>query len=152
MYINEIIANERILDCKYKWFSINISACQIESIKCIKKWSILFLYTCNEFVDWEIIHESFDIDLFIQFLKEHVISHITSYPNSRSILIMNNAKIHHDKILKISLNSVDNNEFKIYTILPKLYSHIYHHTLQTWIRSKKTLQNSKLDVRNIIQK
>ena len=139
MYINEIIANERILDCKYKWFSINISACQIESIKCIKKWNILLLYIYNEFVDWEIIHENFDVDLFIQFLEKHVIPHTTSYLDPRFVLIINNAKIYHNKILKISLNSIDNNKFKIYIILSKLYSHIYHHILQTWIQSKRTL-------------
>lgn len=88
------------------------------------------LYTYDGFIDWEIIHGNFNVDLFVRFLEEYVIPHITSYSDPRSVLIMDNAKIHHDEISKISLNSIDNSEFKIYAMLPKLNSHIYHHTLQ----------------------
>jgi DDE superfamily endonuclease len=68
------------------------------SAKHIKKWSILPLYTYDGFIDWKIIHGSFDGDLFVQFLEEHVIPHTNPFPGIRSVLIMDNAKIHHDEI------------------------------------------------------
>lgn len=130
MHIDETAANERTLDRKYGWSPVNTPARQIESIKRTKKWSILPLYTCDGFVDWEIIHGSFNADLFVRFLEEHVIPHTTPYPGPRSILIMDNAKIHHDEVPKISLESIDNSEFKIYATPPKLNSHTCRHTLQ----------------------
>jgi len=119
MYIDETAANERTLDRKYGWSPINQPARQIESFKRTKKWSILPLYTYNGFIDWMIIHASFDADLFVQFLEEHVIPHTNPYPGPRSVLIMDNAKIHHDVVLTIALNTVDNSALRIYAMLPE---------------------------------
>jgi len=96
MYIDESAFNERTLDRKFGWASIGAPARQIESFKRSKKWSILPLYTYDGFLDWKIIHGSFDADLFVQFLEEHVIPHTTPYPGPRSVLIMDNCRIHHD--------------------------------------------------------
>ena len=119
MYIDETAANERTLDRKYGWSPINQPARQIESFKRTKKWSILPLYTYNGFIDWMIIHASFNADLFVQFLEEHVIPHTNPYPEPRSVLIMDNAKIHHDVVLTIALNTVDNSALRIYAMLPE---------------------------------
>src|SRR5271170_6191640 len=101
MYINESAFNERTLDRKFGWVQVGTPACQIESFKCSKKWSILLLYIYDGFVNWKIIHGSFNADLFIQFLEEHVIPHTTLYPSSHSVLIMNNCRIHYNKISDI---------------------------------------------------
>lgn len=58
----------------------------------------LALYTYDEFVDWMIIHGSFNDDLFVQFLEEHVIPYTNPFPGPRFVLIMDNAKINHDEI------------------------------------------------------
>jgi hypothetical protein len=68
------------------------------SIKKSTKWSILPLYTYDGFVDWKIIHGSFNGDSFIEFIEDHVIPHTNPYPGPRSVLIMDNAKIHHDEV------------------------------------------------------
>ena len=99
MYIDESAFNERSLDRKFGWTPVGAPARQIESFKRSKKWSILPLYTYDGFLDWKIIHGSFDTDLFIQFLEDHVIPHTTPYPGPRSVLIMDNCKIHHDPVL-----------------------------------------------------
>jgi hypothetical protein len=108
MYSDETAANERTLARKFGWSPKGQPARQIESIKRIKKWSILPLYTVEGFVDWMIIHESFNADLFVLFLEEHVIPHTTPYPGPRSVLIRDNARIHHDEVLDFCLNAIDN--------------------------------------------
>ena len=103
MYIDETAANERTLDRKFGWSSIGQPARLVESFKCTKKWSILPLYTVDGFVDWEIIHGSFDADLFVVFLEEHVIPHTNPFPGPRSVLVMDNASIHHNNVQDFSL-------------------------------------------------
>ena len=98
MYIDETAANERTLDRKYGWAPVGQPARQIESFHRSTKWSILPLYTVDGFIDWEIIHGSYNADLFVLFLEEHVIPHTNPYPGPRSVLIMDNAKIHHDEV------------------------------------------------------
>jgi hypothetical protein len=130
MYIDETAVNERTLDRKYGWSPVGQPARQIESVKRTKKWSILPLYTYDGFVDWKIVHGSFNADLFVLFLEEHVIPHTNPYPGPKSVLIMDNCKIHHDEVPHISLNSVNNSEFKIYVTLQELSLHTCHHTPQ----------------------
>ena len=101
MYIDESAFNERSLDHNFGWAEVGAPARQIESFKRSKKWSILPLYTYDGFLDWEIIHGSFNADLFVQFLEEHVIPHTTPYPGPCSVLIMDNCKIHHDEVSDI---------------------------------------------------
>jgi hypothetical protein len=102
MFIDESAANERTLDRKFGWSTVNTRARRIEPFQRTMKWSILPLYTCEGFIDWEIIQGSFDADLFVLFLEEHVIPHTTPYPGLRSVLIMDNCKIHHDQVQKAS--------------------------------------------------
>ena len=99
MYIDESAFNEQSLDCKFEWAEVGVPARQIESFKRSKKWSILPLYTYNGFLDWKIIHGSFDTDLFIQFLEEDVIPHTMPFLGPKSVLIMDNCKIHHDPVI-----------------------------------------------------
>ena len=101
MYIDESAFNEHTLDRKYGWSKIGTPARQIESFKRSPKWSILPLYTCNGFYDWEIIHGSFNADLFIQFIEHHVVPHTMPFPGPRSVLIMDNCRIHYDDVFNI---------------------------------------------------
>ena len=50
------------------------------------------------FADWTIVHGSFDADKFVEFLEEKVIAHINPFPGLRSVLIMDNSKIHYDEV------------------------------------------------------
>src|ERR1700689_894292 len=99
-----------------------------------------------------IIHESFNSDLFVIFLEEHVISHTNSYLDSKFILIMNNVKIHHDEIFIISSYFININELNISVMSLESNSYIFHRTLRISIQSKKSLQISKFDVKDIIKR
>ena len=96
IYIDESAANERSLDRKYGWSSKGQPARLISPAK--RKWSILPAYTCDGFIDWEIIRGSYNSNMFINFIKEKVIPHTTPHPGPRSVLIMDNAKIHHHPV------------------------------------------------------
>jgi len=98
MYIDETAVNELTVARRYGWSPKGHRAKLVTSAKRTKKWSILPLYTYDGFVDWMIIHGSFNGDYFIQFLEEHVIPHTNPYPGLRSVLIIDNAKIHHDEV------------------------------------------------------
>ena len=119
IFIDETAVNERTLDRKFGWSPINTRARQIAPFQRTKKWSLLPVYTCEGFIDWEIIQGSFNADLFCIFLEEHVIPHATPYPGPRSVLIMDNCKIHHDEVLY--LNSFDFvNNSKLLTFVMQL--------------------------------
>ena len=135
MYIDESAFNERSLDRNFGWAEVGAPARQIESFKRSKKWSILPLYTCDGFLDWKIIHGSFNADLFVQFLEEHVIPHTTPYPGPRSVLIMDNCKIHHDEVSDIpcilQVDIADDSASLRSAIERGSYSRIFLHTRQT---------------------
>ena len=101
MYIDETAANEHTVHRRYGWSPKGKPATFVTPLKRSKKWSILPLYTYDGFTDWMIVHGSFNGNLFVEFLEEHVISHTNPYPGPRSVLIMDNCRIHEDEVLKI---------------------------------------------------
>jgi len=102
MYIDETAVHERTLERKYGWSEVNTPARMVHSITRSPKWTILPLYTYDGFIDWEIIHGSYNADLFVSFVERHVIPHTTPFPGPRSVLIMHNCGIHGDQVLRLS--------------------------------------------------
>jgi hypothetical protein len=98
MYIDESAANERSLDRKFGWSPKGVPARVVSSAKRSKKWSILPVYTYEGFVAWEIIHGSYNSELFVNFLRHRVIPLTSPFPGPRSVLIMDNARIHHHEV------------------------------------------------------
>jgi len=94
--------HERTLERKYGWSEVNTPARMVHSITRSPKWTILPLYTYDGFIDWEIIHGSYNADLFVSFVERHVIPHTTPFPGPRSVLIMDNCGIHGDEVLRLS--------------------------------------------------
>jgi len=102
MYIDESAANERSLDRKYGWSPKGVPARIVSSAKRSKKWSILPVYTYEGFVAWETIHSSYNFELFVNFLQHKVIPLTNPYPGPQSVLIMDNARIHHHAVFPIA--------------------------------------------------
>ena len=98
IYIDESAANERSLDRKYGWSAKGTPARLISSAKRSAKWSILPVYTYDGFIAWDIIHGSYNTQLFVNFVREKVIPFTTPFPGPRSVLIMDNASIHHHPV------------------------------------------------------
>jgi hypothetical protein len=101
MYVDESAANERSLDRKYGWSRKGVAARCIAPFRRSEKWSILPVYTHDGFIDWEVVRGSYNAAMFIEFIRNHVIPHTTPYPGPRSVLIMDNAKIHHSEVYLI---------------------------------------------------
>ena len=104
IYIDESAAHERTLDRRFGWSPVGKPAQMFQPFKRSKKWSILPVYTYDGFIDWEIIHGSYNGELFVKFLESHVIPHTTPFPGPRSVLIMDNVKMHHDPICLLLLS------------------------------------------------
>ncbi len=73
MFLHESAINEKTDDRKYGWIPIGAIASSHEFLKYTEKWSILPLYTMDGYINWDIIQGSYNIDLFNEFVKNHVI-------------------------------------------------------------------------------
>ena len=98
MFVDESAANERSLDRKYGWSRIGTQCVITEELKKSKKWSILLVYTQDEYIAWDIIHGSYTIELFNQFIETWVIPNTNPFPGPNSVLIIDNAKIHRNEV------------------------------------------------------
>jgi hypothetical protein len=80
MFLDESAANERTMDRKYGWSPIGSIAEVTEPLKHSAKWSILPVYTEDGFIAWDIIHGSYNQQLFNEFVKNWVIPHTNPFP------------------------------------------------------------------------
>jgi len=99
IFVDESAANERTADRKYGWAMKGARAFAETSVKKSKKWSILPAYTLNGFIAWNVIQGSYNKQLFNDFIRNFVLPLCNRDPNGlKSILIMDNAKIHHSEV------------------------------------------------------
>jgi DDE superfamily endonuclease len=99
MFLDESAANERTCDHKYGWAPVGVKAEVEELCSRSRRWSILPLYTEDGFVAWDIIHGSYTAESFNEFICNYVIPHTNPFLGPRSVLCMDNAKIHHNEVL-----------------------------------------------------
>ena len=104
LFLDESAANERTGDRKYGWAPIGVTPVLYQSIKRSERWSILPVYSSDGMLVWEIIQGSFDQELFLQFVENQVLPLCHPFPGPRSILVMDNAKIHHFEVSSLFLN------------------------------------------------
>ncbi|KAE9399373.1 hypothetical protein BT96DRAFT_820629 [Gymnopus androsaceus JB14] len=62
-----------------------------------ERFSVLPALTHEGVVALEIFRGTVNRELFINFLKEHLVPILTPYPGPRSVVILDNASIHHDE-------------------------------------------------------
>ena len=67
--------------------------------QCSKRWSILPAIGINRYLDWEVYHGSFNTERFCLFV-EHLMSKMTAFPGPRSVLVLDNARIHYSQRLR----------------------------------------------------
>src|SRR5438270_10249741 len=99
VFIDESAANERTAYRKYGWAPIGITPHEMRSFQRSERWSILPAYTIHGFITWEVRHGSFTAATFEEFLETKVLPHCNPFPEPRSIIIMDNAPIHHSEVL-----------------------------------------------------
>ncbi len=96
IFLNESAACERTDDRRYDWVSSNIVFTMSQNLRKSKKWSILSAFIVNDYIAWEMHQNSITAIIFNDFVRNQMLSQCTStiYESLRSILILNNARIH----------------------------------------------------------
>lgn len=100
VFIDESAANERTGDRKYGWSPVNVECEVFSSLKRSERWSILPALDVNGYFAWLIYQGSINGNLFLEFVRDQVLPSCEPYPGKRSVLVMDNASIHHSQALK----------------------------------------------------
>jgi hypothetical protein len=103
IFLDESAANEKSAHHKYGWAPIGNTPHIYSPIKRSERWSLLPAYAADGFIAWQIIQGSFNSDLFNNFVQTHILPHYNPFPGPKSIIIMDNAPIHHNNVLADSL-------------------------------------------------
>ena len=99
-------------------------------------WSILSIYTINEYLLYTTIREGyFNIEIFLKWIQDELLSHCNSYPESKNIIYLNNVSIHIDFCIQHVVEKVD-------LLLKKFSSYfsdfnfieLSFNVLKTWIK------------------
>ena len=96
--MDESATNERTGDRKYGWAPVGVRPHEYTPIKRSERWSILPVYTQDGFLVWDIRQGSYTMELFNDFVRDKVLPLCTPYPGPRSVLVMDNATIHHCEV------------------------------------------------------
>jgi len=108
MFLDESVANKRTADRKYGWAPIGTTPHLYQSLNRSERWSILPVYTIDGFLTWEIMQAGFDKQSFNDFVRHQVLPFCNPFPGIRSILVMDNCKIHHSEVHSIQSVSATN--------------------------------------------
>ena len=95
LFLDESAANERTGDRKYGWAPVGTTPHEYTPVKRSERWSILPVYSAEGFLAWDIIQGSWTKEKFIEFVCIKVLPLCSPYPGPRSVLILDNATIHH---------------------------------------------------------
>ena len=106
IFLDESAANERTGDHWYGWSPARTKAVVYSSIKRSQRYSILPAYTVQGYLTWDIVQASYDTEMFNTFVRDKVLPLCNEFPGPRSVLVVNNARIHHSPV-----------EFPVWTFL-----------------------------------
>ncbi len=98
IFLDESATNERTADRKYGWALIGVTPREVKLFNRSEHWSLCPAYTIDGFITWEIVHGSFTAELFEDFIANKVLPLCNSYPLPRSVIVMDNAPIHHSEV------------------------------------------------------
>ena len=100
IYIDESASNERTGDIKYGRSPKGLPSRYIGFFQRSKRWSILPAFTVNGYITFLIYHGSITASFYHAFIRDQVLPLCDREGGDRSILIMDNARIHHSQALK----------------------------------------------------
>ena len=94
VFLDKSVTNKCTKDRKYEWASVSVKATLFTLHKRLKFWSILSAYAVKNYIAWWVIQSFFTSALFNAFVKKKVLPLCTSFPDSWSVLVLDNASIH----------------------------------------------------------
>ena len=98
IFLDESAANEKSAHRKYGWGPIGTTPHIYSPIKRSERWSVLPAYAADGFIAWQIIQGSFNAELFNDFVRDQVLPQCNPFPGPKSVIIMDNAPIHRNKV------------------------------------------------------
>jgi hypothetical protein len=97
--LDESAANERTTDRKYGWAPVGVTPHEYLPVKRSERWSILPVYSVDGYLAWEIRQGSYNTQLFNDFVQNQVLPLCNPFPMRRSVLVVDNARIHHSEVM-----------------------------------------------------
>jgi hypothetical protein len=102
--LDESACNERSGDRKRGWAPLGQPAIAHYSARRSERWSILPAMTINGYIALEIYQGGFNQQRFNDFLQYQVLPQCTPYSGPRSVIILDNASIHHsDEVINMCM-------------------------------------------------
>ena len=98
VFVDESAANEQMGNRKYAWAPVGNCPHEYKPLQHSERWSILPAYTVDGFMTWNIEHGSFTNELFMDFIEHTLLPICHLFPGLRSVIIMDNAPIHHSNV------------------------------------------------------
>jgi transposase len=100
VFLDESAANERTGDRKFGWSPIGLICGVSRPIKRSKRWSILPALGDEGYLCHLINQGSITAEIFLEFVEFSLLPLCSAYPGPRSVLILDNATIHHNPRLR----------------------------------------------------
>jgi transposase len=99
IFVDESAVNERTKDRRWGW-SLRGLPCRVkQSSQRSNRWSILSVIGLNGYLDYDIIHGSFDSERFNFFIRQ-LLRKMTPFPGPRLVLVIDNCRTHHGDDIK----------------------------------------------------
>ena len=107
IFLNEFVVHERTNDRKFDWKSRDLSFIEIQFFKRNKKWNIFFVFTMNDFLIYKLHHDNIIIAIYNDFIRNDVFFHCSIDDDFRNVIVMNNARIHHNDELIVMCDEIN---------------------------------------------
>ena len=105
VFLDESAANEHTKDRKYGWSGFGTNPSVKRPIKRSKRWSILPAYTQDGLSACHVYQGAIKAVRYEWWLENEVLPRCNAFPGRNSVLIMDNASIHHSQVSKSLLFS-----------------------------------------------
>jgi transposase len=100
VFLDESAANERTGDRKFGWSPVGLDCGVFRPIKRSMRWSVLPALGHEGYLCHMIHQGSITSEIFLEFVEGSLLPLCSAYPGPRSVLILDNARIHHSDQLQ----------------------------------------------------
>lgn len=143
IYVDESAANEHTKDRKHGWSSFGVTPSIKRPVKRSERYSILPAYTIDGVIACHVHQGSITGQRFLWWLENEVLPQCGQFPAPKSVLILDNASIHHSQVGLLSsilIELIASRLYEIFVTTLVLLSSIYHLIRQITIQLRSSSQ------------
>ena len=104
VFLNESAVNEHTMHRKRGWALYDISSRIIRPVKRSERWSILSIYCSDDILIRHIHQRDISEARFKWFLINEILSRCSRFSESKSMLILDNASVHHTQVNDVDVD------------------------------------------------